>query len=104
MHSWKVREKKFLRVFLFALRRRKSRRNRKRFIEEEKERDDGLTLFLTAEKTPLSFEEEGHALRHTHTHTLPTLFERREGQRHTHTHTHAKDARARLRKDGATPP
>ena len=31
-------------------------------IEEEKERDDGLlTLFLTmtAEKTPLSFEEEG---------------------------------------------
>ena len=66
------------------------------------------SLFDTAEKTPLSFEEEGHALRHTHTHThthtLPTLFERREGQRHTHTHTHAKDARARLRKDGATPP
>ena len=48
------------------------------------------SLFDTAEKTPLSFEEEGHALRHTHT--------------HTHTHTHAKDARARLRKDGATPP
>ena len=67
-------------------------------IEEEKERDDGLlTLFFTAEKTPLSFEEEGHALRHTHTktHTLPTLFERREGQRHTHTHTHARKGRTR---------
>ena len=58
-----VREKKFLRVFLFALQKEGNpRRNRKRFIiEEEKERDDGLlTLFLTmtAEKTPLSFEEE----------------------------------------------
>ena len=59
-HSHIYQRKKISERVFYSLskRRRKSRRNRKRFIEEEKERDDGLTLFLTAEKTPLSFEEE----------------------------------------------
>tara|TARA_A100001037_G_scaffold245289_1_gene226650 strand:+ start:563 stop:769 length:207 start_codon:yes stop_codon:yes gene_type:complete len=59
-HSHIYQRKKISARVFYSLskRRRKSRRNRKRFIEEEKERDDGLTLFLTAEKTPLSFEEE----------------------------------------------
>ena len=100
------RKKISARVFIRSPKRRKSRRNRKRFIiEEEKERDDGLlTLFLTmtAEKTPLSFEEEGHALRDTHTHSPPS-FERREGQRHTHTHTRKGRTRAFKKRRRDTP-
>ena len=62
---------------------------------------------IQAEKTPLSFEEEGHALRHTHTHThthtLPTLFERREGRRHTHTHARKGRTRAFKKRRRDTP-
>ena len=54
-------KKNFCACFLFALQKKKEIQTEPEAfykIEEEKERDDGLTLFLTAEKTPLSFEEE----------------------------------------------